>query len=151
MSSQTPKKIRIDVISDNVCPWCFVGKRKMEQAIQRTPGVEFEGMACHCAQCSAFLTQFDLVAWKPFYLNPNIAPEGEDLREHLTSKYGEAMVKRFDAPNNPLSNAGRAVGINFNQKRRVGTSYFLMIHFLHVFPTALFSEYSRQPSSSGLV
>ena len=60
------------------------------------------------------------VSWKPFYLNPDMGPEGENLREHLINKYGEAMVKRFDAPNNPLSSAGCSVGINFNQDRRVG-------------------------------
>ncbi len=94
----------------------------MEQAMRQSPNLDFEGDFTSLL----FLSQpknpnIILVTWKPFYLNPNIAPgQSEDLREHLINKYGEAMVKRFDAPSNPLSTAGNAVGIKFNTSRRVG-------------------------------
>lgn len=46
-------------------------------------------------------------------------PEGEDLAEYLTKKYGPEASRRFTSPDNPLSVAGRKVGINFNSTRRV--------------------------------
>lgn len=55
----------------------------------------------------------------PFFLNKNTPPEGQDLMEHLTKKYGAAMMQRFNGPDNPLDVAGRKVGITFNKARRV--------------------------------
>ena len=60
------------------------------------------------------------VEWLPFFLNPGSTPEeGEDLREHIAKKYGKEMAARFSAPNNPLSTAGKRVGITFNETRKV--------------------------------
>ncbi|GMI23623.1 hypothetical protein TeGR_g801, partial [Tetraparma gracilis] len=55
----------------------------------------------------------------PFFLNPHTKPEGENLMEHLKSKYGEAAVERFGKPGNPLDVAGEKVGITFDKDRRV--------------------------------
>ena len=59
------------------------------------------------------------MTWLPFFLDPNTPPEGRDLKEYLSSKYGHAAVAKFDSPNNPLDQAGRKVGISFNKARRV--------------------------------
>lgn len=59
------------------------------------------------------------VHWEPFLLNGNTPEEGEDLEEHISKKYGPAMAARFSSPDNPLTQAGRKVGINFNPARRV--------------------------------
>lgn len=68
-SSATP--VRIDFVSDIVCPWCAIGLVALEQAIERV-GDE---------------VQVDLHV-QPFELNPDMAPEGEDIGTHLRRKYG---------------------------------------------------------------
>jgi len=61
------------------------------------------------------------ISWEPFFLNPSTAipEEGEDLAQHIAKKYGPEMARRFSSPDNPLSAAGRKVGINFNANRKV--------------------------------
>ncbi len=62
-------KVQIDFVSDVVCPWCIVGYKQLERALEAT-GIEAE------------------IRFHPFELNPQMAPEGENLREHLAAKYG---------------------------------------------------------------
>ena len=61
--------IQIDIVSDVVCPWCVIGYRQLEQALSET-GISAK------------------VQWHPFELNPEMPPEGQNLREHLAEKYG---------------------------------------------------------------
>jgi predicted DsbA family dithiol-disulfide isomerase len=64
-------KIRIDIISDVVCPWCYIGKRRLEKAIaQVADKVEVE------------------LEYHPFELNPDMPMEGRNQKEHLTKKFG---------------------------------------------------------------
>ncbi|WP_068114350.1 DsbA family oxidoreductase [Tropicimonas marinistellae] len=63
------KPIRVDIVSDVVCPWCVIGYHQLAKAARET-GIETE------------------VHWHPFELNPQMAEEGENLREHLAAKYG---------------------------------------------------------------
>jgi predicted DsbA family dithiol-disulfide isomerase len=65
--------LRIDVVSDVMCPWCFIGKRRLEKALEATPDVEVE------------------VAWHPFQLDPNLPPEGKDRQAYLAEKFGSAQ------------------------------------------------------------
>lgn len=71
--------LRVDIISDVVCPWCIIGYRQLQQAVEAT-GAELD------------------VHWHPFELNPNMPPEGQNLREHVMEKYGttaeESIVNR---------------------------------------------------------
>ncbi|MFL5333154.1 MAG: DsbA family oxidoreductase [Geminicoccaceae bacterium] len=69
MDAPGPEPLRIDIVSDVVCPWCVIGWRQLERALEAT-GVE---AAVH---------------WHPFELNPRLGAEGQDLREHLATKYG---------------------------------------------------------------
>jgi len=69
MNTQTDPRLRIDIVSDVVCPWCIIGFRQLSLAIERT-GVE------------------TFIKWHPFELNPQMPPEGQNLREHLAEKYG---------------------------------------------------------------
>lgn len=62
-------RLRIDIVSDVVCPWCVIGWRQLERAL------------------AASRTAAD-VHWHPFELNPQLGPDGEDLAEHLARKYG---------------------------------------------------------------
>jgi predicted DsbA family dithiol-disulfide isomerase len=68
MHDQTP--VRIDVVSDVVCPWCFIGKHRLEQAIALKPDIPVE------------------VHWHPYYLNDWIPLEGISRTEYLTTKFG---------------------------------------------------------------
>src|ERR1700750_3420331 len=68
MPHQTP--VRIDVVSDVVCPWCFIGKHRLEQAIALKPDIPVE------------------VHWHPYYLNDWIPLEGISRTEYLTTKFG---------------------------------------------------------------
>jgi len=63
------KKLRIDIVSDVVCPWCIIGYRQLAKALEAT------GMAHE-------------IHWHPFELNPGMPPEGQNLREHIVEKYG---------------------------------------------------------------
>ena len=68
MSGQQP--LRIDVVSDVVCPWCFIGKRRLEKALQLTPDIPVE------------------VHWHPYFLNDWIPREGISRTDYLTTKFG---------------------------------------------------------------
>jgi predicted DsbA family dithiol-disulfide isomerase len=68
MSDQQP--IRIDVVSDVVCPWCFIGKHRLEKALALRPGVAVE------------------VHWRPYFLNDWIPREGISREQYLTTKFG---------------------------------------------------------------
>jgi predicted DsbA family dithiol-disulfide isomerase len=68
MSDRRP--IRIDVVSDIVCPWCFIGKRRLEKALTLVSEVPVE------------------VHWRPYFLNDWIPPEGMSREQYLTTKFG---------------------------------------------------------------
>jgi len=63
--------IKIDIISDVMCPWCLIGYKRLEKAISEM------GIADRVE-----------IEWQPFELNPGLPPEGENLLEHLVRKYG---------------------------------------------------------------
>ncbi|MFN3232309.1 MAG: DsbA family oxidoreductase [Alphaproteobacteria bacterium] len=63
--------MQIDVISDSICPWCYIGKRRLEQALAQRPDIHFE------------------VLWRPFQLNPETPPGGWDRKEYLEAKFGD--------------------------------------------------------------
>jgi predicted DsbA family dithiol-disulfide isomerase len=89
--------LTIEIVSDIVCPWCFIGKRRLETALamirRETP--EF--------RCQAI--------WRPFFLNPDTPPEGEPYLPFLVNKFGsrEKVEELFDK----VREAGRAYGINY--------------------------------------
>jgi predicted DsbA family dithiol-disulfide isomerase len=65
------EKIKLDLVSDVVCPWCTIGYKRLEKAIAEL-GIE---------------DQVD-IEWQPFELNPDMPAEGENINEHLARKYG---------------------------------------------------------------
>lgn len=83
--------IRLDVFSDPVCPWCFIGKANLDRALADHPGHPFA------------------VQWHPFQLNPDMAPEGADKRAYLEAKFGGAA--RVDAMMDRLREVARAAGV----------------------------------------
>ncbi|WP_339721719.1 DsbA family oxidoreductase [uncultured Paraglaciecola sp.] len=91
-----PHKLKIDIISDVVCPWCIIGYRNLQQAITEL-GVQ---------------DQVE-IEWQPFELNPDMPPEGENLREHSARKYGSTPESsaRF---RQEMSQRGNDVGFSFD-------------------------------------
>jgi predicted DsbA family dithiol-disulfide isomerase len=91
------RSLAIDIVSDVVCPWCFVGKRRLERALELLRA-EFPELVVK-------------VRWLPFFLNPNTPLQGEPYRPFLEKKFGgpaavEALWDRLRA-------AGRSAGIEF--------------------------------------
>jgi predicted DsbA family dithiol-disulfide isomerase len=62
--------MRIEIVSDVICPWCFIGKRRLEQAMAQRPDISFE------------------IGWRPFQLNPDMPREGADRKSYLEAKFG---------------------------------------------------------------
>jgi predicted DsbA family dithiol-disulfide isomerase len=89
--------LTIDVVSDVVCPWCYIGKRRLEDAL---------------AQLRAAEPDLPVeVRWHPFQLNPDLPPEGKDRRQYLEQKFGgPARAKEIYAR---VEAAGGTVGIPF--------------------------------------
>jgi predicted DsbA family dithiol-disulfide isomerase len=73
-----PQALRIDIVSDVVCPWCIIGYRQLAKALQAT-GAAHE------------------IHWHPFELNPDMPPEGQNLRDHLAEKYGTTREQSEDS------------------------------------------------------
>jgi len=91
--------MKIDFVSDVSCPWCAVGLKSLEAALARV------GSAVDAE-----------VHFQPFELNPQMAPEGEDVAEHLARKYGPSldMARSQEA----LAARGDAVGFHFDFRKR---------------------------------
>jgi predicted DsbA family dithiol-disulfide isomerase len=87
----------VDVISDVVCPWCYIGKRLLEQAIALKPDIPVE------------------VRFRPYFLNPWVPREGISRDEYLITKFGS--VERYNANNNRVVEAAAAVGLSYNRDR----------------------------------
>jgi predicted DsbA family dithiol-disulfide isomerase len=88
-------KIKVDVVSDVVCPWCYIGKRRLERAIQEVSSeVEVE------------------VRHFPFELNANIPATGTDQKQYLGDKFGG--TERFEQLTNHVASVARGEGLNFD-------------------------------------
>ncbi len=85
--------MEIQILSDTVCPWCYVGKRNLERAMAQRPDLSFK------------------VDWLPFMLNPDMPPGGADRRRYWREKFGSdetisAMIQR-------LEGVGADLGLSF--------------------------------------
>ena len=61
---------KIDIISDPICPWCYIGKTRLDRALELNPTHNF------------------IIEWHPFQLNPTMPKDGMDRREYLEAKFG---------------------------------------------------------------
>lgn len=89
--------MQIEILSDTVCPWCFIGKRRFERALAMRPQADLE------------------VRWLPFQLNPTMPAGGLDRRQYLTAKFGG--VERAEKQYERIRRAGRDEGIDFQFER----------------------------------
>lgn len=86
--------MKIDIIVDTICPWCYVGKKRFEKALSLRPQPDLE------------------VGWRAFQLNPRMPIEGMDRREYMAEKFGG--MDRARAVHGSLAQAGAEEGIEFN-------------------------------------
>jgi predicted DsbA family dithiol-disulfide isomerase len=85
--------ISIDVVSDVICPWCFLGKRRLDKALSLLPDIEAE------------------INFRPFFLDPTIPSEGLDRHEYMAAKFGEERLKTI---HDPLIKAGKEGGVPYH-------------------------------------
>ncbi|HXN06320.1 MAG TPA: DsbA family oxidoreductase [Nitrospiria bacterium] len=86
--------LKIEIVSDVVCPWCFIGKRRLEKAltlISRPSEVN--------------------IAWKPFELNPGLPKEGVDRKQYMMAKFGD--LEEVEAIHNHVRQAAASAGLDF--------------------------------------
>ncbi len=85
--------MQIDVVSDTVCPWCFIGKRRLDRAVAQRPDLGIE------------------VGWRPYQLDPNVPKEGLDRRAYMRAKFGDG--ERVKGMSEALQTYGAELGIAF--------------------------------------
>lgn len=92
--------LKIDFVSDVSCPWCVVGLKALEQALEQVgPDVTAN------------------IHFQPFELNPQMAPEGEDIIEHIANKYG-STPEQMQANREGIRARGAELGFTFNMDKR---------------------------------
>jgi predicted DsbA family dithiol-disulfide isomerase len=101
--------MQIDVVSDVICPWCFLGKRRLDKALALLPDVKTE------------------VVFRPFFLDASIPPEGLDRHKYMADKFGEARLKTI---HDPLIAAGKADGVPYQFDKITRTPNTLDAHRL---------------------
>ena len=111
-------KIKIDVISDVVCPWCIIGYKHLYAAITEL-GLQ---------------DQVD-IEWQPFELNPDMPIEGEELRAHVARKYGSSKADSDRAREN-ISAAGAKYDFDFN--------YFAGMKIVNTLDAHVLLDYAHQ-------
>jgi len=113
VTKQVPRaKLRLDIVSDTICPWCYVAKRRITEALEALGG---EGIA------------FD-VTWRPFQLNPQMPTEGLDRRAYRSAKFGS--WEKSQALDAQVTVAGQTVGLTFRHDLMERTPNTLASHVL---------------------
>lgn len=87
--------ITIEIVSDAVCPWCWIGKRRLDEALAARPGLAVERV------------------WRTYMLNPEMPASGMDRDSYLAAKFGADRLPRL---HEPLAAIGREEGIPFDFK-----------------------------------
>jgi predicted DsbA family dithiol-disulfide isomerase len=103
---------RIDIVSDAICPWCYIGKRQLERALAllASEGLHFS------------------VHWNPFQLNPDMPKEGRDRIAYRAVKFGSA--ERARELDERVASAAAGVGLSFRQDLMLRTPNTLDAHRL---------------------
>ena len=102
--------IKLDIMSDPICPWCYIGKTHLDRALQDHPNHPFA------------------IEWHPFQLNPDMPAEGMDRRAYLEGKFGgkEAAVRAYA----PVVEHAQAAGLKINFEGMKRTPNTLNAHRL---------------------
>lgn len=111
------EKLKIDIVSDVVCPWCTIGFKRLEKAIQEL-GIE---------------EQVE-IEWQPFELNPNMPAEGQNVQEHIAEKYGATLEQQKESQQH-MTEAGEELGFTFD--------YFDEMRMSNTFDAHVLLEYAK--------
>ncbi|MEH6619775.1 DsbA family oxidoreductase [Maribacter arcticus] len=111
------KKLKIDIVSDVVCPWCAIGYKRLERAIDEL-GVQ---------------DQVE-IEWQPFQLNPHMPPEGQNITEHIAEKYGSTLEQQKESRQN-MTDIGEELGFKFD--------YFDEMRMANTFDAHILLEYAK--------
>ncbi len=101
--------MHLDILSDPICPWCYIGKAHLDRALAERPDHGLE------------------IRWHPFQLNPTMPREGMDRRAYLEAKFGAEPAARFYAQ---IAEAARAAGLEVDFERIGRTPSTLDAHRL---------------------
>lgn len=104
------RALTVDIYSDVICPWCYVGKRRLERALKAWDGVPVN------------------IRWRPFQLNPTLPRNGMDRRQYLDAKFGSPAAAQ--AIYGQVSTAGTDEGISFAFERIARTPNTFAAHRL---------------------
>ena len=110
-------KLKIDIVSDVVCPWCTIGYKRLEKAITEL-GIK---------------DQVE-IEWQPFELNPNMPAEGQNVNEHITEKYG-STTEQQNQSKEMMTEAGAELGFKFD--------YFDKMRMVNTFDAHILLEYAK--------
>jgi predicted DsbA family dithiol-disulfide isomerase len=110
------EKIKIDIVSDVVCPWCTIGYKRLEKAIIAL-GIEDQVV----------------ITWQPFELNPNMPIEGQNVTEHISEKYGSTLEQQ-EASKKNMTEVGTELGFKFD--------YFKEMRMVNTFEAHILLEYA---------
>ena len=99
MPETTPEgpALTIDMVSDVVCPWCYIGKRLLETAIASKPEIPVA------------------VSFRPYFLNPWVPRGGMSREDYLIAKFGS--VERYNAAGNRIIEAAAALGLRYDRDK----------------------------------
>ncbi|MCI2229394.1 DsbA family oxidoreductase [Polaribacter sp. MSW13] len=111
------EKLKIDIVSDVVCPWCTIGYKRLEKAITEL-GIQ---------------DQVE-IEWQPFELNPNMPVEGQNVNEHITEKYG-STTEQQNQSKEMMTEAGAELGFIFD--------YFDEMRMVNTFDAHILLEYAK--------
>lgn len=110
-------KLKIDIVSDVVCPWCTIGYKRLEKAIKEL-GIE---------------DKID-IEWQPFELNPNMPIEGQNVTEHIAEKYGSTLEQQKESQQT-MTDIGEELGFKFD--------YFDDMRIVNTFDAHVLLEYAK--------
>ncbi len=102
--------VKLDIMSDPICPWCYIGKANLDKALEQRPDHPF------------------LITWHPFQLNPDMPKQGMDRREYLETKFGgqEGAAEAYA----PVVEHAEAAGVTINLDRMKFTPKTIDAHRL---------------------
>jgi predicted DsbA family dithiol-disulfide isomerase len=86
--------VKLDILSDPICPWCYIGKANLDRALDRAPDHPFT------------------IEWHPFQLNPDMPPEGRDRRSYMATIFGGP--DKVAAAEARVADFARTAGITIN-------------------------------------
>ncbi|AUS06730.1 DsbA family oxidoreductase [Pseudotamlana carrageenivorans] len=112
------KKLKIDMVSDVVCPWCTIGFKRLEKAIAEL-GIK---------------DQVE-VEWQPFELNPQMPKEGQNVTEHISEKYGSTLEQQ-KASQEQMTEIGEELGFKFD--------YFEDMRMVNTFEAHILLDYAKK-------